>query len=96
MNIVEISNFQLLICLIFVLISGISSIILSLGLEKDIAVGTIRMFVQLFIMGFVLKYIFEINKAYLIILIFIGMIFFAALTIKGRINEKKVSFFLPT
>ncbi len=96
MNIVEINNIQLLICVIFVLISGISSIILSLGLEKDIAVGTIRTFVQLFIMGFVLKYIFEIDKAYLILLIFVGMIFFAAITIRGRIKEKEVSFFLPT
>ena len=96
MNIVEINNIHLLIYVIFVLISGISSIILSLGLEKDIAVGTIRTFVQLFIMGFVLKYIFEIDKAYLILLIFVGMIFFAAITIRGRIKEKEVSFFLPT
>ena len=96
MNIVEIDNVQLLICLIFVLFSGISSILLSLGLTKDIILGTIRTFGQLFIMGFILKYVFEIEKAYLVLLIFVGMILFSAFTIKGRIKEKKVTFFLPT
>jgi len=96
MNIVEISNFQLLICLIFVLFTGISSVFLHLGLGRDIIIGTVRTFSQLFIMGFVLKYVFEINNPYFIFLIFLGMIFFSALTIRGRVKERKISYFLPT
>lgn len=96
MSIVEISNIQLLICLIFVLFTGISSIFLNLGLEKDISIGAIRTFIQLFIMGYILRYIFKIDNAYFILLISLGMILFAAITIKGRVRERKVSYFIPT
>ena len=96
MNIVEITNIQLLLCLIFVLLTGLSSLFLALGLTKDIIIGTIRTFIQLFLMGFVLKYIFRLDNVYLVLLIFLGMIIFAALTIKGRVKEKKVSYIIPT
>ncbi len=96
MSIVEISNIQLLVCLIFVLFTGISSIFLNLGLEKDISIGAIRTFIQLFIMGYILRYIFKIDNAYFILLISLGMILFAAITIKGRVRERKVSYFIPT
>ena len=96
MSIVEISNIQLLLCLIFVLFTGISSIFLNLGLEKDISIGAIRTFIQLFIMAYVLRYIFKIDNAYLILLISLGMILFAAITIQGRVKERKISYFIPT
>ena len=96
MSIVEISNIQLFICLAFVLFTGITSIFLNLGLEKDIFIGTIRTFIQLFIMGFILKYIFELDNAYFILLVFLCMILFAAFTIKGRVKERKISYFIPT
>ena len=96
MNIVEITNIQLLLCLIFMLFTGLSSLFLALGLAKDIIIGTIRTFIQLFLMGFVLKYIFRLDNAYLVLLIFLGMIIFAAITIKGRVKEKRVSYIIPT
>ena len=96
MSIVEISNIQLLVCLIFVLFTGISSIFLNLGLEKDISIGAIRTFIQLFIMGYILRYIFKIDNAYFILLVFFVMILFAAFTIKGRVKERKISYFVPT
>ncbi len=96
MNIVEITNIQLLLCLIFMLFTGLSSLFLALGLAKDIIIGTIRTFIQLFLMGFVLKYIFRLDNVYLVLLIFLGMIIFAAITIKGRVKEKRVSYIIPT
>jgi putative ABC transport system permease protein len=96
MDIIEISYAQLLFSLVFVLIAGIASIRLSLGLERDIAWGTIRTFIQLFIVGYVLKFVFRLDNVYLVLLIFTGMIFFAALTIKGRVKERSVPYFLPT
>jgi putative ABC transport system permease protein len=65
-------------------------------LERDIFWGTVRTFAQLFLIGYVLKYLFDINNAYLILLVFTGMIAFAAYTIKGRIKEKSIPYFMPT
>jgi len=96
MNLIEITPIQLMLCLIFVLISGLGSVLLKLGLEKDLAWGTIRTFAQLFLMGYVLKYIFQLNNVFLILLLFTFMIFWAAHAIRGRVKEEKVSFFIPT
>ena len=96
MNIVEISPFQLLLCLIFILIAGTGSVVFRLNLEKDLAWGTVRTFAQLYLVGYVLKYIFQINNAYLVLVLFIWMIFWAAHAIRSRVQEKEVAFFLPT
>lgn len=96
MNIIDISYGQLMLSLVFILISGIASIKLKLGLEKDMIWGTARTFAQLFIIGYVLKYVFAIGDAYLVLLLFTGMILFAAYTIKGRVKERSVAYFIPT
>ena len=96
MNVIEISWLQLLFCLGFVIVAGISSIIFRLRLEKDLAWGTVRTFAQLFLVGYVLKFIFRINNPYLILAYFTWMIFWAAQTIRGRVKEKQVRIFPPT
>ena len=96
MNVVEISPLQLVLCLGFVLIAGISSLVFRLGLEKDLAWGTVRTFAQLFLVGYVLQFIFDIKNPYLILLYYAWMIFWAAQTIRGRVKEKQVRIFAPT
>ncbi|MDP6041529.1 MAG: iron export ABC transporter permease subunit FetB [Candidatus Latescibacteria bacterium] len=96
MNLIEITYPQLILCLIFVAIAGTGSIVFRLGLEKDLAWGSVRTFAQLFIMGYVLKFIFQLNNVIVILLLFAFMIFWAAHAIRGRVQEDKVAFFLPT
>lgn len=96
MNVVEISPLQLVLCLGFVLIAGVSSLVFRLGLEKDLAWGTVRTFAQLFLVGYVLQFIFDIKNPYLILLYYVWMIFWAAQTIRGRVKEKQVRIFAPT
>ncbi|MBT3604554.1 MAG: iron export ABC transporter permease subunit FetB [Candidatus Latescibacteria bacterium] len=96
MNLIEITPIQLVLCLIFIVISSGGSILLKLGLEKDLIWGTIRTFAQLFLMGYILTFIFQLNNVFLILLLFTFMIFWAAHAIKGRVKEEKVSFFIPT
>lgn len=95
-EIVPISVFQLLICVLFIIFAGISSIKLHLGLERDIFWGTVRTFCQLYLMGFILIYVFRLENPVLIILLYAGMIFFAAWTIKSRVKEKVLPVFVPT
>lgn len=93
--VIEISNLQLAAGLIFIVIAGGLSLLHSLRLEKDLVIGTVRTFVQLILLGFALKFIFNIDRVWLVVLVFVVMILFAARTIRGRVQERQVSFFWP-
>jgi putative ABC transport system permease protein len=94
-QIIDIDLYKLLIGLGFVLISGMASLMYSLKLEKALLIGTARTFGQLFILGYVLKYVFALSSMYLVIGLFAFMILFAAWTIYGRVKERQVHFFMP-
>ena len=69
---IEISNLQLVFSVSLVIITGIISSLLQLGLVKPLIWGTIRAFVQLSLIGYVLTYVFKLNSLLVIIpLIFI-------------------------
>jgi putative ABC transport system permease protein len=78
-----------------VIAAAICSIYLNLKLEKDMFIGTVRTFLQLFLLGYVLKIVFALNNPLVIILLFAFMIIFAARIISGRVKEKRVPYFLP-
>ena len=94
-SVIEISNLQLAFGLVFIILAGVLSLVHSLKLEKDLFIGTVRTFVQLLLLGFVLKFIFNIDRMWLVVLVFVLMIFFAAWTIRGRVKERQVSYFWP-
>ena len=71
MNIIEISPLQLVLCLVFVVVAGVGSLLFKLRLEKDLVWGTVRTFAQLFLVGYILKFIFDIKNPYLVILCYI-------------------------
>ncbi len=92
---IDINNSHLLIALVFVILAGAASMVHSLKLEKDLLIGTIRTFAQLFLLGYVLKFIFSVNTAWIVLSMFGCMIVFAAWTIYGRVKEKSFPFFFP-
>ncbi|MGL1860954.1 MAG: iron export ABC transporter permease subunit FetB [Pseudodesulfovibrio sp.] len=94
--IIEISPWQLLLCLGFVLLAGGASVYHKLGLGRDLLVGTIRTFAQLFLMGYVLTFIFKTHTVWLVLLMFTFMVAAAVHIIKGRVNERSVPFLIPT
>ena len=57
------------------------------GLERDIAVGTLRSILQLAILGYILVYVFSIGYIWITAIILLAMAFIAALTAKGRIKR---------
>ncbi|PKM79818.1 MAG: iron export ABC transporter permease subunit FetB [Firmicutes bacterium HGW-Firmicutes-14] len=77
-GIVPISGFQLALSVFLVVIAGAVSALLRLGLLKSLAWGTVRTFVQLTFIGYVLKYVFSENRLWLISLIIVLMCFIAA------------------
>ena len=96
MSLIEISPLQLALCALFVVVAGTGSAVLRLGLEKDLAWGTVRTFAQLFLVGYVLKFVFQLSNPYLVLLIFVWMVFWAAHAVRGRVKETKVAIFAPT
>lgn len=59
---IHISFGDLAIALLFVAIAAAASRLQRLGLERDISIGTIRTFVQLFTVGYVLQYVFAADR----------------------------------
>jgi putative ABC transport system permease protein len=94
-EIINLSWLNVAVTTFLVIAAGGCSIYLKLNLERDMIVGTIRTFIQLFLLGYVLKTVFTLNNPLVIFLLFSLMIYFAATIISGRVKEKKVPYFLP-
>lgn len=75
---------QLLLATGFVIFVGVLSIRLALGIERDLAVATVRTYLQLIALGFVLRWVFGIDSALLVIGILLVMVLLAAQTILKR------------
>lgn len=93
---IEISLWQLAIALALVVVAGIASMVYELRLQKDLALGTLRTFAQLFAMGYLLKIIFQLNSLWLVLAVYLCMTYFSVRIIKGRVKEKRVNFLVPT
>ncbi len=93
---IEVGNTQLAFCLAFVMLAGAASLALKLSLHRDILWATFRTVAQLFLMGYVLRYIFRLDHPAAVLAIYGGMIAFAAWTARQRVKERAVSFLGPT
>ena len=65
--VIPISNLQLTFSVLLVLIAGGVAAFFRLGLLRSLAWGTVRTFVQLFLVGYVLAYIFALDNPWLIV-----------------------------
>jgi putative ABC transport system permease protein len=92
----EITGWQLALGLLFIVAAGATSAFYQLRLEKDLAIGTVRTFAQLFLMGYALALIFQLKSGLAVVLILCAMIGFAARIISSRVKERGIPFFFPT
>lgn len=74
--------------LIFVIIPLLLSRTLKLGLERDTTIATIRSIVQLLVVGYVLKFVFEADSMLYILLMILLMI--VAATLNARKKGKDI------
>lgn len=94
-GVIDIAPWRLALALVFSLVAGGCSLALKLGLGRDILVGTVRAFVQLFLMGWVLGVVFAIDSPWLVMGLFLVMAAAAAQTARGRVKESAVAFAWP-
>jgi putative ABC transport system permease protein len=95
-RIIDISTGKLFIAFVFIVIAQASSFFYHLGLNRDIAIGALRTFAQLFLMGYVLTFILGFENIWLTILVFLVMVVSAMFIVKGRVKEKQVPYIIPT
>jgi putative ABC transport system permease protein len=95
-SVVEISWLQLSLSLLFILLAGAASLYYRLRMERDLLVGTLRTFVQLALVGYVLQFVFDLEQPFLILLLYLWMLFWAAHAVRGRVDEDDISILGPT
>lgn len=89
----KIDNFGLMISVFVMFIVMLISSLNQLKLTKEIFIGTLRSFFQLFLMGFVLKYTFQHSHWFYTFSLLIMMIIFAAYEAYKRIKVKNIRLF---
>ena len=61
-------------------------------LERDIGIATVRSFVQLTLVGYAIKLIFDADTIWLVLALLAVMVFFGAITARGRAKKVPESF----
>ncbi|MDO9573864.1 MAG: ABC transporter permease, partial [Candidatus Contubernalis sp.] len=87
-GIIEIGIVQLFAAYIFLVILLVITRRQGIGKEKEILISSLRMTIQLIIMGYVLVYIFQVNHYLLSIGALVFMEYFAIRNIYSRIKVK--------
>lgn len=90
---ISISNTVVVLSLLLMVVVLLIGFIKKLGITKNVFVGTVRSFLQLFAMGYILSFIFDAQKWYYTALILIIMFGFASFDSYKRINFKPRSIF---
>lgn len=75
---------QLLLATAFVVFVGVVSLRLALGITKDLAIATVRTYVQLIALGFVLRWVFGVRSPWLVLAMVVLMVLAAARIIVRR------------
>lgn len=85
---IPIDNGQLALAAMLILINLILSIVLQLQLEKQLAIASVRMTVQLLLIGYILKWIFTLQSAWLVLAVTLAMTLLAGQSAIGRTKRR--------
>ena len=85
---IEISNLQLVFAALLLLINIVLSVVLKLGLAKDLLVGAVRMAVQLILVGLILEWVFQTREPIIILLMAVIMAGLAGIAAVNRTSRR--------
>ncbi len=85
-EVIQIGPWRFLSAYVFVVLLLVLVRWQGIGKEKEIIVSTVRMTLQLLLMGYILVYIFDQSSIYITLLIFTVMVFFATRNIFARVK----------
>ncbi|MBN2847905.1 MAG: iron export ABC transporter permease subunit FetB [Coriobacteriia bacterium] len=76
-GVIPIGTWELLFATVFVIAAGALSLRMGLKLERDLAIATVRTYLQLFALGFVLRWVF-VNQTWPMVLALLGVMVVSA------------------
>ncbi|MFK7821750.1 MAG: iron export ABC transporter permease subunit FetB [Planctomycetaceae bacterium] len=88
MEYLKLEYWQVAFAAVLIIVNGGISIWLRLGLERSLAVGTIRMVVQLLLLGLILQWVFNLDRWYVVLLIACVMTTIAGFTAAKRSRRR--------
>lgn len=91
----EIGNIQLLCAAGLMLVAGAVSWRSAMGLERDIAVSTLRAYLQLMALGFVLGWVFDNQTWWMVLLLLLAMVLSATQIARSRVKNRPANITLP-
>ena len=91
----DLSLFSMLMCAVLLLVPFAVFRYFKLGMTKDLLVSTLRMSVQLILIGFFLEYLFRLNNWVVNLLWFLVMITVAVFSVISSSKLSPKHFFLP-
>ncbi len=86
-------EYKFLISYVLVLIALWYSYKEKLGIEKEIIINSIRAFLQLLLLGYILVYLFKIKNPVFLVFVLLFMCIFASYTAQNRIKLKYQGYF---
>jgi putative ABC transport system permease protein len=87
-NYLSISYLQLGFSVLLILINVVLSLVLRLGLEKSLIIASVRMIVQLLLIGYVLEWLFTLSNPWLVIAIALLMAGVAGISAVNRTSRR--------
>jgi putative ABC transport system permease protein len=87
-SLIQLSVADLAVATLLVIAAGLISIILRLGIEKRLALAALRTVLQLGLIGFVLKRIFAVDSAVLVVVMLVAMTLLAAREAVARSSRR--------
>ena len=85
---IQISNGQLALAAALILINMILSVVLRLGLERRLLIASVRMVIQLLLVGYVLEWVFTLRNPLWVLLVALIMTTLAGLSAVGRTRRR--------
>ncbi len=87
---ITLSYYDLVAASLFLLLNAVFSILLNLGLERQLLIASLRMIVQLLMVGLLLKAVFAAASPWITLAVAIAMVTFAGREIWAR-QERKIA-----
>ena len=94
-GVIDIGTVELFAASALMLVAGVVSWRLALGQERSIAIATVRAFVQLLAMGFLLVYLFRYQSWWLVLAVLLAMALCATQIAASRVKQKVRGLHLP-
>ncbi len=87
-NYIQISYGQLALATLFIVVNIGLSFGLRLGLEQSLGIASLRMVVQLLLVGYILQWVFTLSNPVLVILLALGMTIIACVSSVNRTRKR--------